>query len=122
MQHLTYLKYIDFLFGAFMVLIGVLEILAGLGLGAMMILLAGDIVMGIIYLVAFLIGGLVILGVGGLMVMTGRGLEHGRGRIVQTIISVIMLPSFPVGTAVGAYGLWACWMNEESKAAFEGGV
>ena len=87
-----------------------------------MILLAGDIVMGIVYLLVFVVIGVVFLGLGGLMVMTGRGLEQGRGRIVQSIICAICLPSFPVGTAIGAYGLWACWMNEESKAAFEGGV
>jgi hypothetical protein len=124
-QHLTYLKYIDFVFGAFVILSGVLAILGGLGMGAMMILLAGDIIMGVIYLVVFLVMGVVVLGVGGLMVMTGRGLEQGRGRIVQTIISGLMVinpASFPIGTAIGAYGLWVCWMNAESKAAFEGGV
>lgn len=42
-----------------------------------------------------------------------------RGRVAQTVLAVIQLIHFPVGTAFGIYAIWVCWFNKETKAAFE---
>lgn len=118
MEHLRYLRIFNFVMGALFVLGGLI------GAGAMTIPVAlaprfdED---GPPVALAF-VGGLVLLlvlvGVGVLYFVTGNKVAHGRWRIVQTILAVLALASFPVGTAYGGYALWVCWMNEETKGLF----
>ena len=41
-------------------------------------------------------------------------------RTLGIVLSVLQLPSFPVGTALGAYGLWVL-LNDESRRMLEAG-
>lgn len=45
-------------------------------------------------------------------------LESGRGRVPQTLLAIAGLTSVPLGTMYGAYALWVCWWNEETRAKF----
>lgn len=42
----------------------------------------------------------------------GAAIERGRGRMVQTILAILSLLNFPLGTAYGAFALWVCWAAE----------
>lgn len=55
------------------------------------------------------------LGIPGLL--AGWGLLTGKGwaRILAIILSAIRLISFPVGTALGAYGLWVLFQKETER-------
>lgn len=57
-----------------------------------------------------------------LYIATGKRVEHGRWRIMQTVLAVLNVTSNPpLGTAYGAYAIWVCWMNPASKACFDAG-
>lgn len=60
---------------------------------------------------------LVVLGVPG--VIGGWGLMNYQGwaRILVIILSILHLPSIPVGTAIGVYGLWVLF-NDDTKRLF----
>ena len=51
----------------------------------------------------------------------GRRVEAGSGRTLQTILAVLQIASFPLGTAYGIYALWICWSNIDTKYMFERG-
>ncbi len=44
--------------------------------------------------------------------------EKGRGRGLETVLSVLSLGAFPIGTFTGALGLWVCWFGE-TRALFD---
>jgi hypothetical protein len=45
---------------------------------------------------------------------------EGRWRWLQTVWAVLNLSNNPpFGAAYGLYALWVCWINPETKAAFE---
>lgn len=44
--------------------------------------------------------------------------EKGRGRGLETVLSVLSLFAFPIGTITGALGLWVCWFGE-TRALFD---
>jgi hypothetical protein len=117
-EKLTYLKYLDFFFGGMGILTGLFFMLAGLGLAGLNIL-GGEIVSGVITLVVCVISGAIPIAIGAMSIMAGRGVEQGNGKIMQTIVSALMLPNFPIGTAVGGFGLWLMYANEETKAVFD---
>ena len=52
-------------------------------------------------------------------IIAGVGLQKRRewARILTIILSVINLFNFPIGTALGAYSLWAL-LNDQSRAYF----
>lgn len=54
-----------------------------------------------------------------LFVVAGRALKRGRGRTLQTVLAILTIASFPVGTAFGIYSLWVCWSHPPSRAIFE---
>jgi len=69
-----------------------------------------------------MINGVVIALIAGLTVpcfFAARRIERGRGRLAQTVVAVLSLGSVPFGTAFGAYSLWVCWFNEDTKRHFE---
>jgi hypothetical protein len=60
---------------------------------------------------------LVVLGVPG--VIGGWALMSYKGwaRILVIILSILHLPSIPIGTAIGVYGLWVLF-NDDTKRLF----
>ena len=55
-------------------------------------------------------------------IIGGWGLIKGRSwsRVLMIVISALHLLSFPVGTALGVYGLWVL-LNEQSRRLLGGG-
>jgi len=118
MKHLNYLKIVNLVFAGLFAVGGLLVLLALIGLivlgymsgdwGSMVFGIAGAGV-GLVMFVVFAL----------LYFMASKKVADGRGRILQTILAVFQIGNAPVGTAYGAYALWVCWFNEETKAAFE---
>jgi hypothetical protein len=120
MNHLKTLKTVNFVLGAYTIL------------------------MGILFLVMFVIPGLwgwfdgqegawlfVVLGLLFTILIGGFGVAHvivgylvgsGRGRIAQTFLASMQLMSFPVGTVYAVYALWVCWGDEDSRKKFESAI
>jgi hypothetical protein len=55
-------------------------------------------------------------------VVAGIGLlrERNWARITAIVLAVFMLFSFPIGTAIGVFGLWLFVFNDEARALFTG--
>jgi hypothetical protein len=66
-------------------------------------------------------GLLLVIGLPGVIV--GIGLLKGApwARIAGIVFSILDLPVFPLGTALGAYGLWTL-LNQETVLIFERGT
>ncbi len=67
-----------------------------------------DQVIGGVFLGLAVFIGLLMLLLGGFTLMTGFKVRKERpiGRTLGIIISILVLFSFPIGTALGIYGLW----------------
>jgi hypothetical protein len=81
--------------------------LYGLVFGLIMIIAAGKAELSDVAVIA-VIGCLL----AGPHIYLGSVIERGRGRIVQTILAILSLLNFPLGTAFGAFALWVCWDKE----------
>jgi len=55
-----------------------------------------------------------------LAIIAARGVMWGRGRWAQTVLALVSLPNLPIGTAYGAYALWVCWLNADTRRTFRG--
>lgn len=55
----------------------------------------------------------------GLYFYAGALVEQGRARLFQTVLAIVSLFNFPVGTIYGFFALWVCWSAEYE--AFENG-
>ena len=85
--------------------------------------LAGGLIMGIGMVV-----GVVIIVFSALFFFTGIKIrkQHGIGRTLGIVVSVLSLFSFPLGTALGVYGLWfllgdlgkGLYLGHHGKAGF----
>lgn len=67
-----------------------------------------------------LVPALVMLAVAAPHVYLALVVEQGKGRILQTVLAVLGLLNFPIGTAVGAFALYACWSGESARIFEEG--
>src|SRR5471032_1940294 len=67
----------------------------------------GAAVGGVFIVLAFVVGGLM-LALGAVDLFTGSKIRKVApiGRTLGIVISILSLFSFPIGTALGAYGLW----------------
>ncbi len=67
-----------------------------------------DQVMGGVFMGLGVIVGIVVLIIGSLTLITGLKVMKERpvGRTLGIIVSILVLLSFPIGTALGIYGLW----------------
>ena len=65
-------------------------------------------IMGGIFLGLAVVVGVVMLAIGGFTLLTGFKVLRERpiGRTLGIILSILVLLSFPLGTALGIYGLW----------------
>lgn len=118
MQHLDYLKYANFAMAALYAL-ALLIVLVAVGLQIGLVVSNGADTSALIPLV---IGGgaalFVVLALLVLFVVTGRMVGSGRGRILQTVLAVLNIGNCP-GVFYAVYALWVCWLNDETKVAFE---
>jgi len=122
MKHLAYLKLANTLMAIVMLLAGIMAML----IVAVFVVLMGQQQPLGTYELAVLagsgFGGFLVCAVSGLVLwLVGRKVAHGRARMLQTLAAVLSLSSFPVGTFYGAYALWVCWFNAETRDVFDSG-
>jgi hypothetical protein len=123
-DHVRILGILNIVWGGLIVLAsGILLLLFG-GIAGFLGLSSGnDSVMAapIMALIGFCIAFLVLL-VGLPGIIGGWGLLHykGWGRIVIIIVSILHLPTIPIGTALGVYGIWVLF-NRETERLFQTG-
>src|SRR5690554_4435603 len=101
MDHLKILSILNFLQAAVSLL---LALLASLAAGAMVITNAG----GDGLILTILVAGTVVLlalVMAGVEVLAGLQVRHGKGRLLQTILSALWFFSFPLGSAHALYGM-----------------
>jgi hypothetical protein len=114
-QHVKTLAWLHIGFGAlgvmFGMLIGVTVTVAGLASGDPG---AATIGPGVGLLVAVLVAAFSLPAIA-----TGYGLLHHRpwARIAGIVLAILSLPGLPLGTLLGAYGLWVLF-NEQTSARF----
>ena len=117
-QHVTILGWLLIVSNLVMAIIGgfVLFLLAGIGV------LSGEFeAFAILSVVGIFVAGLlVVLALPG--VLAGFGLLRRRswGRILGIVVAFLSLLNFPLGTAIGVYGLWVLF--QESAVSFFNGV
>jgi hypothetical protein len=102
---------------------------------------AYTVVMGLLFFFMFVIPGLwawwdgedagllvVAIGVLAFALIAGFGVAHliigylvgsGRGRVWQTMLASMQLMSFPFGTFYALYALWVCWAHGPSMKCFD---
>ena len=114
-QHVTILSWIYIIFGVLGILGGFGLLFVMLGAGALAHDRQALLATGII---GFVIAGvLVVLSLPSLLAGWGLTKRREWARILAIILGVIHLLAFPVGTAIGAYTLWAL-LNDQTKALF----
>ena len=121
-QHVKIIGILDIVFGA-------LGVLGGLFFMIMFLFFApmigasgeeGAAAGAAIFASVGLAGGIVIIGMSAFEIIVGLKLQAHKpwARVVQIILGVLALPGFPVGTALGAYYLWAM-LNKDTAVLFE---
>lgn len=56
-----------------------------------------------------------LLSLTGLHAYLALSIDKYRGRILQTLVGVLSLANFPIGTIYGALALWVCWAGETAS-------
>ncbi len=120
MNHLNNLKLVNYVLGALNLLVALLTILGGIATVGMGVASGADIGSMVPSIVMFGVFTFSIGIVAVLFFMAGGRVARAKGRVLQTILAVLSLPSCP-GIFYGAYALWVCWMNAESKALLDQG-
>lgn len=64
---------------------------------------------------AVLLFGLVCLPLAAPFLYLALVIEKGRGRVLQSVFSGLMLLAFPVGTAISAFTLYVLWFSEHKQ-------
>lgn len=119
------------LLSIFYFIMGGLQLMAGLfiavvyGLVGTVALSSGtreeDKVLGGVFLVMAIVVGVILLAISAFTIFTGFKVrkEQPIGRTLAIVISAISLLSFPLGTALGIYGLWF-FLGEQGKNFYSG--
>jgi hypothetical protein len=101
----------------FFVLAG-LQLIGGILMAIIYVVLGGSFmsvghmeeqrVMGGVFVVVGIVIGAIMIGLGGFTLLTATKVlkEKPAGRTLGIIVSILVLLSFPIGTALGIYGLW----------------
>ena len=78
-------------------------------------------IMGGVFVGVGLVVGGIVIALGGLTLLTAIKVlkERPVGRTLGIIISILVLLSFPIGTALGVYGLWF-FLGEAGKNFYSG--
>ena len=119
MDHLSNLKRINNVYATINAILGVVALIGLVYL--MIVTVQGGAPLGLMVGVSLLTLVMVVLSVV-LYVITGKKVEQGSWRIVQTILAVLNITNNPpLGTIYAVYAFWVCWVHPESKACFEAG-
>ena len=124
-EHNKILSILMFVQGGLQVFGGIMVALIYGGIGAFMVSNGrrdDEQAMGGIFIVLAFFVGLIVLLFAGIALMAGWKMlkEKSAGRIWGIIASIIALFSFPLGTALGVYGLWFLF-GDVGKRFYEGG-
>jgi len=119
MKHLGYLKMVNYLMAGFYAV-------AGMAIFPLCLLAMHFVPEAIpsndlqMMFGAGFVGVLLCLGLAVFAYTMGRNVAEGRWRLVQTIWAVLSLGNNPpIGLAYGAYALWVCWANAETREVFD---
>lgn len=117
--HLTVLSVLYLLVGGVSLVVGALLLAGGIG-GGLAIAAQGEAGAGLaVGSFGTVLGvALAVTGLPELIAGVGLWRRWRWGRWLGVILSVLYLPAFPVGTLLGAYGLWIL-LSEEGAAAFQ---
>lgn len=114
-KHIEILAYLYIVFGVLTVAGGLIMALVIAGSGA----LSGDETA--IWVTSIVGGGFgfFLSALGAVSILGGWGLlkRQNWARILVIITSVLNLPAFPIGTALGVYGLWVL-LSDQSRPEF----
>jgi len=124
-DHNKVLSILMFVQGGLQLFVGILVALMYGGIGTFMLTNArrdDEQMMGGMFIALAVIVGLVILAFAGVTLLAGWKMlkEKSGGRTWGIIASIISLLSFPLGTALGVYGLWFLF-GEDGKRFYAGG-
>ncbi len=124
-EHNKLLSIFMFVQGGLQLFGGILVALMYGGIGTFMLTSArrdDEQMMGGMFIALAVISCLVILAIAGVTLLAGWKMlkEQSGGRTWGIIASIISLLSFPLGTALGVYGLWFLF-GEEGKNFYAGG-
>ncbi len=123
-DHVKILGILNMVWGGLIVLAGGIVLLVFGGIAGFLGLSSGNDsvvaapIMALIGLgIAFLV---VLVGLPG--IIGGWGLLNFKGwaRILMIIVSILHLPTVPIGTALGVYGIWVLF-NQETERLFQTG-
>ncbi len=119
MKHLQYLELANYMVAAFYAAIGVATVPLCL---ILFHLFAVDVPPDEVVMVYLALG----VGVGMCLAFAlfayvmGRRVAEGRWRGVQSVWAVLTAANNPpAGLVYGAYALWVCWGNDETRAMFD---
>ena len=121
-QHVKIIGILDIVIGALFIFVGLLLLLFAT-VGAVAIGASGEQAAGPVAAIIAsvgLVGGTFFIALGVFKIIVGVKLRQHKpwARIVQIIFAILALPSFPVGTALGVYYLWAMF-NQDTLPLFE---
>jgi hypothetical protein len=123
-DHVKILGILNIVWGGLIVLAGGIVLLVFGGIAGFLGLSSGNdsvVAAPIMALIGVCIAFLVALvGIPG--IIGGWGLLNYKGwaRILMIVVSILHLPSIPVGTALGVYGIWVLF-NQETERLFQTG-
>lgn len=117
MAHLGTLRVFNLIYMVVDVLVGLLFLVLW-GIGGILAIRDGE-TMGWLFLFGGILACCVACGLALLHARAARSLPLARGRILQTALATMQLMAFPIGTAYALYAYWVCWMNDETKVKFD---
>ena len=123
-DHVKILGILNIVWGGFIVLIGGIFLLLFGGIAGFLGLSSGNdsvVAAPIMALIGVVVAvGIALVGLPGIIGGWGLLTFKGWARILMIIVSILHLPSFPPGTALGVYGIWVLF-NQETERLFQTG-
>ncbi|MBU0984788.1 MAG: hypothetical protein KKA42_13010 [candidate division Zixibacteria bacterium] len=118
-KHVSVLGILFIVFGAMGLFASLIVLVFLGGLGVAIGAESGDeevvLALGLVGTIMMLIG--LVSSLPGIVAGWGLLRHKSWARILTIILSILILPGFPIGTALGIYGLWAMF-NEEAERMF----
>lgn len=118
-QHLRIISILDIIFGVLAILVGLLLLVLFAVGGAAISGVSVEVEAGLMVVLGVVFG-LIFALLGIFQIIVGVKLKQHASwsRIAQIVIAILSLGSIPIGTAFGVYCLWALF-NEEGKTLFK---